>query len=232
MRIGRETRVGALVVAVAALVLGSTTSAGAAEPTEIEISTDGGETWYLDGAPALFANLGEVTPGQSQSASIEVRNTSAVDSVLRLAQIVAVSATPGFVVDLNFEARTTAVAGPLVQNVALGVCTPLLNGQQLEAGQTATIDLTIALDESAGNGSQAGVAPIAFYISLVEDTGGALPPVSCAAGASAGGDRPSTMPNTGADWMPVAATGGALAVALLGGGILAMLTGRRRRHSS
>jgi len=221
-----------LVAALTAIaVLGVAAPAQAANPRQLEISVDGGATWYTNGAPALFSDLGSLIPGSSQTASILVRNTSGTSAVLRIAEIVDADSTPGLVADLEFTTSTTDVVGPTLRNVATMVCIPLLDGQVLHAGETGTIDVTITLDAASANGSQGGTAPIEFVVSLVENTGGALPAVSCTSGASSGGDRPATLPNTGSDWMTAAVLGGSLALALLGGGLVAVLASRRRRST-
>lgn len=201
----------------------------ASPSSHIELSLDGGATWYTNGAPALFGDLGSLVPGTSQTATILVKNTSGTAAVLRVAEIVAVTSTPGLVADLEFTTSTTDVHGGTIGNVASGVCVPLLDGQIVDAGEIGTIGLTVSLDAASGNDSQGGTAPIEFIVSLVENTGGALPPVSCATGASVGGSRPAAMANTGSDWMSTVTIGATLAVALLGGGLLLAVGGRRRR---
>lgn len=219
----------AVALTAAACVLLGSAPAHAAPPSEIELSLDGGATWYTDSAPALFGDLGSLIPGTSQSASILVKNTSGTSAVLRVAQIVAVTSSPGLVADLEFTTSTTDVDGGTIGDVATGVCIPLLDGQIVGSGQVGTITLTVSLDPASGNDSRGGTAPVEFIVSLVENTGGTLPPVSCTNGASVGGNRPAAMANTGSDWMSTATIGGALAVTLLGGGMLLAVGARRRR---
>lgn len=228
------TRIVSAVLGVVALVVASAVPAHAAlrdiGPSDIELSVDGGVTWYSDGAPALFAELGPLTPGGAQTGSIRVRNTSSRDAVLRIAEVIAMSATPSFVSDLTFQARTPDVAGSVVADVERGVCTALLDGQNLRAGESTDIELTVTMAPASGNPSQGGAAPLEFVVTLVEFTDGGLPPVSCSGGSSAGGDRATVMANTGSDWMPQASTAGLLAFALFGGGLVAIAAGRRRRR--
>jgi len=216
-----------------ALVVASAAPAEAAlrdiGSSDIELSVDGGVTWYSDGAPALFAELGSLRPGGAQTGSVRVRNTSTRDAVLRIAEVIAMSADPSFVSDLTFQARTPDVTAPVVADVERGVCTSLLDGHKLKAGESTEIELTVTMAPASGNPSQGGAAPLEFVVSLVEFTGGANPPVSCSGGSSAGGDRPTVMANTGSDWRSEASSAGLLAFALLGGGLVALAAGRRRR---
>jgi len=218
----------AAVVAATALALACTPASAAA--TDIELSIDGGTTWYSDGAPALFTDLGSLTPGTAHSASLLVRNTSPHDAVVRVAQIVASTAEPNLVSDLTFQASAPDVLGPKVRDVERAVCIPLLDGQRVAAGGVTVIDLTVTLGESSSNGSQRAAAPVEFVVSLVEETGSALPTATCGGGASSGGNRPPVIASTGSDWMQEVGNAGVLAIALLGGGLLAVTTGRRSRR--
>lgn len=194
-------------------------AASADSPDEVLVSTDG-ITWVADEAPALFDDLGALVPGGSARAVMQVKNGSSEAAILRIAAVVQSGSSPELIGSLWLTAATPGTVGEPVA-MALGSCLPLLDGQSVEPGGIATVDVTAILAASAPNAAQHGSAVVTFVASLVQGAGGALPPVSCQSSAAIPGDtRPAVVASTGADRTGAFAVGLLALLLVMAGGVL------------
>ncbi len=172
----------------------------------ILVSADGLE-WTSDPTTGFPADFGMVVPGSAHQADIWLKNVSGRSALLQLGVVLTTASTASFDGHLSMSAWTDEV-GPNPVVAHTNTCLPLLEGQQLAAGEQVRVTLDVALDEAATNTSQGASVRPTYYVTLVEQTSGAVPPVGCTV--------PSNRPNT------IASTGSPTLLWLLGGGALAL----------
>jgi hypothetical protein len=195
--------VAALVAAVGG-ALATPSPAVAGEAPRLMVSDDG-RHWQGRLDSALFGDDLRLVPGASTTGTFWVKNVSAGPATLgaRLVDVTASSAAFAETVTVSSHSDLDLGDVPPV-TLADDGCTPVLAPVRLAAGQEAPVTVSVALDESAGAGTDDQTLDFGVLVTLTGLTGGAL--VAGCAGAEtsdpgvgddatsggAGGDRASS----------------------------------------
>ncbi|MBF4599934.1 hypothetical protein ITJ55_03835 [Frigoribacterium sp. VKM Ac-1396] len=193
----------ALVAAVGG-ALATPAPAVAGEAPRLMVSDDG-RHWQGRLDSALFGDDLRLVPGASTTGTFWVKNVSTGPATLgaRLVDVTASSAAFAETVTVSSHSDLDLGEVPPV-TLADDGCTPVLAPVRLAAGQEAPITVAVALDESAGAGTDEQTLDFGVLVTLTGLTGGAL--VAGCAGAEtsdpgvgddatpggAGGDRASS----------------------------------------
>ncbi len=118
---------------------------------------------------SLFAADGTLVPGSSVSTTIHVRNDSKLTGELQLAVTGATASNIAFLESLSMMASLPGDAvGVPIRLEAGEQCSPLLAGEELAAGATVAVTITLTMDGSVGNDEQRSTAGAELLASLRE----------------------------------------------------------------
>jgi len=198
----------ALVVAIggalAAPASAAPASAVAGEAPRLMVSGDG-RHWQGRLDSALFGDDLRLVPGASTTGTFWVKNVSAAPATLDARLVDVTTSSAAFAETVTVSSHSDLDLGELPPvTLADDGCTPVLAPVRLAAGQEAPIIVSVALDESAGAGTDDQTLDFGVLVTLTGLTGGAL--VAGCAGAEtsdpgvgdaaisggAGGDRASS----------------------------------------
>jgi hypothetical protein len=154
--------------------------AAADEVTPLSISLDG-VSFTESPEGSIFPADVALVPGSSTSTTIWVRNDSERTGELQLSVSAATASQSGFLESLSMAASTPATAGTSVPLSSADSCSPLL-GEALEAGDTATVTITLRMDEAVGNEEQRSTAGADLQVALREPGAPDLDAAGCEPG--------------------------------------------------
>ncbi len=216
----------AVVAALAVMILGigaAPATAAPSAPPAILLSTDG-VTFAPTVSTELFDSIGLLVPGDTQTASLWVKNDTARDAYLRLT----ISDLVVPLTEFTDAIVLTTTSGTITQTANLAdlvVCSAVLRSAPIQAGNVVRIDLALGMDPGlTGQQAQDETGSIDFSVAMRDISFGPYP---AADGCVATGTEPTDVPGlpyTGADIVPVLL----VAAAALAGGFIAIIVARRR----
>ena len=222
--------VAALVLALASLGLAAPAQAAPAQaaPVGIEFSADG-ITFSPVFSGSLFTDIAIAVPGDHQSSSFWVRNTSAAAGYLRVILADVVASGPAIADAITVQSSTPAFEGTAAPLSSAKPCWILLEGDLVPAGSAVKVTSTLAFGNLTGTVGQNETATLSLGVGMSDAAVGALPPSSCI-GASA------MIPLSGSP-VKLATTGSetpysllALSAGALGIGLFFLVAAKRRRR--
>lgn len=230
VRTNRVRRVAHAVVAALMLGLASLGLAAPAQaaPVGIEFSTDG-----INFSPVfsgvLFPAITIVVPGDHQSSSFWVRNTSGSAGYLRVVLSDVVASGPEIADGITVSSSTPVSTGTAVPLSKAAPCWVLVEGDFVPSGKKVKVTSTLTLGNFSGAIGQNETATLSLRVGMSDAAVGGLPPTSC-------GGTPSTVP-VGGHAVRLAMTGSetpysliAVSAGALGVGLFLLVAARRRRR--
>ncbi len=228
---GRRVRVAASVAIVGvtlALAQSVVAPTASAAPVGMEFSADG-VTYTPTFTGTLLTDITLVVPGDSQSSSFWVRNTSASAGYLRVLLSDVVASSPAIADGITVRSSTPTHTGADVPLSRAAPCWVLVEGEPVPAGGAVEVISTLTLGNLTGTVGQNETATLSLGVGMSDAAIGGLPPTSC-------GGASTTIPVSGSP-VRLASTGAetpysllALSAGALGVGLFLLVAARRRRQ--
>ncbi|MGV8913146.1 MAG: hypothetical protein ACOH14_11100 [Rhodoglobus sp.] len=178
MRIAtRRAFVAAALVALSAM-LGATPASAASGAGVVEVSDDG-INFSRTYSAIVFDNIAWLSPGDSQSETIYVRNTGTVDGYLRITMREVRFSDQHYGNALNLTTSTPAIAGTAKAISSANPCQVVHEGTILAPGDIVPVATALALGNLSGTDGQGATASLALRFTLSDTTPGTLPPTQC-----------------------------------------------------
>lgn len=180
-RILRAALAGALVLgaALVAPVVTAPAALAAKDTNGLELSRDG-ESWADTLGEPVFADLGMLVPGDTESTKFFVRNGSENDGYLRVSLTDVVSENPHYKEALSVTAAISGREGvPVPLSSADAACMVLIEGKLVSPGESVEISAKLALGVLLGNEGQNSDASFNIRVALSEIPPGTLDPTAC-----------------------------------------------------
>ncbi|GAA1207124.1 hypothetical protein [Rhodoglobus aureus] len=188
----------ALVVAFG-LMLGATPANAAGNVGVLEVSDDG-VTFARSYPGVVFDNIARMSPGDSQSETIYVRNTGTVSGYLRISLRDVQYSDQHYGDALTVTTSTPSSTGNARAISSANPCQVTHEGTVVAPGEVVPVVATLALGNLNGSDGQGSTASLALRFSLSDSTPGTLPPTNC---GNAGTTVPATPPGPGSPGSPV-----------------------------
>ena len=225
MRRGAHAVVAALVLGLASLGLAAPAHAA---PVGIEFSTDG-----INFSPVfsgvLFPAITIVVPGDHQSSSFWVRNTSSSAGYLRVVLSDVVASGPEIADGVTVSSSTPVTAGTAVPLSKAAPCWVLVEGDFVPAGEKVKVTSTLTFGNFTGMVGQNQTAKLSLRVGITDAAVGGIPPTSCGGTTTTipVGDPDAKLAMTGSEtpYSLLAVSAGALGV-----GLFLLVAARRRRQ--
>ncbi|MGV8858023.1 hypothetical protein [Rhodoglobus sp.] len=144
----------------------------------VEVSDDGVNFSRIYSA-AVFDNIARLSPGDSQSETIYVRNTGTVDGYLRITMREVNFSDQHYGNALNLTTSTPAIAGTAKAISSANPCQVVHEGTVLAPGKIVPVTATLALGNLSGTDGQGATASLSLRFALSDTTPGALPLTQC-----------------------------------------------------
>lgn len=213
----------ALVVASAGLASLPASSAAAATP-EIVVSSDG-----VNFSPVLavnlFDDLGLIVPGDSQGASLWIRNQSSSTALMRVAVTDLVVPSPVFAAAITLSSSLNGFNYATTLSSVTN-CQIVVREQTIPAGNTVRVDFEMLMsDGTTGADAQGETASLGFLVTAHEWAAGPFPDGDGCTQIVGDDDGAPALPDTGAQ----VTTALWVAAGLIGAGLLFGFLRRRRR---
>lgn len=189
---GRATGV-ALVVALAAM-LGVTPASAALGVGVLEISDDG-VSFARSYPGVIFDDIARLSPGDSQSETIYVRNTGTVAGYLRVSMREVRYSDQHYGNALTVTTSTPSSVGSAKSISSANPCQVTHEGTLIAPRATVPVVATLALGNLDGSNGQGATASLALQFALTDSTPGALPATNC---GNSGVSVPATPSSPGA----------------------------------
>lgn len=191
---------------------------------------------------SIFPDGVELVPGSSTSTTIWVRNDSTGAGALQLAVTGATASRASFLESLSMAASSPATAGNAVPLSSADRCSPLL-GEELAAGATTAVTITLMMDDAVGNADQGSTAGVELQVAMGAADAPDLAAADCEPGTgipvtpdpdrpTGGEERPDTDPALGGLPFTGAAVGLSpwIGVSALVAGTVIFLISRHRKR--
>lgn len=192
----------AVVVAVAAVVLGPGVVSAAAPATASTaprlMVSDDGRHWQGRLDSALFGDGLRLVPGAGTTGTFFVKNLSSEPAVLSARLVDVTTSSPAFAEAVTVRSHSDLDVGDLPPVTLSGDgCTPVLAPVRLAAGQEAPVTVSVDLDASAASGTGDQTLDFAVLVTLTGLAGSAVP-ARCASAGTAGAADPAETSTGGA----------------------------------
>ena len=176
------------------LIVSATPASAESRVGEIEVSDDG-VTFAGSYPGAIFDDISHLTPGDSQSETIYVRNTGPVAGYLRVTLRDVRYSDQHFGNALTVTTSSPSKAGSATAISSANPCQVTNEGTIVDPGEIVPIVATLALGNLNGTDGQGATATLALRFALTESNSGTLPPTNC---GSTGATVPVSPTNPGA----------------------------------
>lgn len=194
MRVARTATAGAIVLALSALMLGSTPASAVTGVGVIELSDDGSN--FARAYPGvIFDDIARLVPGDTQSETIYVRNTGTVAGYLRITIRDVSYSDQLFGDSLSVKTSTSATPGVSQAISSARPCQVAHEGTRLAPGATIPVVTTLALGDLSGRDGQGAAAALSLRFTLSDTAPGSVPLSNC---GGAGTSVPVTPTSPGA----------------------------------
>lgn len=166
-------------VAVLSLVLGATPAHAATGVGVVELSEDG-LSFARTYPGAVFDSIALLSPGDSQSETIYVRNTGTAAGYLRITMQDVSYSDPDYADALTVTTSMPSNAGSPHSISGASPCLVTNEGVTIAAGQTVPVTATLDLGDLNGTQGQGATASISLRFTLSDTTPGTLAATQCA----------------------------------------------------
>lgn len=177
-------RASGLVVAVAvSATLGAIPALPASAATGVgvvEVSDDG-VTFAQSYPGVIFDDIAKLTPGDSQSDTIYLRNTGTTAGYLRITLRDVNYSDQAFADALTVTTSVTGGSGGATAISSAAPCAVTNEGVIVAPGQTVSVLATLALGNLNGSAGQSATASASLRFTLSDTTPGSLPATTCSA---------------------------------------------------
>jgi len=167
----------ALVVALGT-ILGATPASAATGVGVVEVSDDG-VTFARSYPGAIFDDIARLTPGDSQSETIYIRNTGPVAGYLRVTLRDVRYSDQHFGNALTVTTSTPGSTGSTTAISSANPCQVTHEGTVVAPGAVVPVVATLALGNLSGTDGQGATASLALRFTLSDTTPGTLPATNC-----------------------------------------------------
>ncbi|WP_341952915.1 hypothetical protein [Salinibacterium sp. TMP30] len=183
MRIANRRASGIAIVVALSAMLGATPSSAAPASAAtgvgvVEVSNDG-VNFSRTYSAAVFDNIARLSPGDSQSETIYVRNSGTVAGYLRITMREVRYSDQHYGNALNLTTSTPAVAGTAKSISSANPCQVTYEGTIVAPGAIVPVVATLALGNLSGTDGQGATASLALRFALSDTTPGTLPATNC-----------------------------------------------------
>ena len=180
------------VLVTAAGVLSAPASATAATAPRLMVSGDG-EHWQGRLDSALFGDDLRLVPGASTTGTFWVKNLSSEPAALSARLVDVTTSSPAFSEAVTVSSHSDLDVGDLPPvTLADDGCTTVLAPVHLAAGQEAPVTVSVALDDSAADGTGDQTLDFGVLVTLTGLAGAAVPAGCASAGSAGAADAPAT----------------------------------------
>ena len=177
---------GLVAAAALMLVLGAAPASAATGVGVIELSTDG--VSFARNLPgALFGSIATLSPGDSETKTIYVRNTGTATGYLRVTLRDVSFSDSHFANALTVTTSTPSISGASHAISGASPCLVTNEGLLIAPGQTVPVTSTLTLGDLFGSQGQGATASMSLRFALSDTTPGSLPATHC-------GNSGSTVP--------------------------------------
>jgi len=173
------SRAVALTTAVALLGFAGVSSASAATGVGVVELSDDGITYSSSYPGSIFDDITALSPGDSQSDTIYVRNAGTAAGYLRITIRDVSYSDQAFANALTVSTGATGGTGGAVAISAANPCAVTSEGIVLSPGQSIPVVATLALGNLNGTAGQGATASVSLRITLSDTSPGATPATSC-----------------------------------------------------
>ncbi|EAR25735.1 hypothetical protein A20C1_07643 [marine actinobacterium PHSC20C1] len=167
----------ALMIALGALLGAS--PASAAPGVGIAELSDDGVSFSRTYPGVIFNDIARLSPGDSQSKTIYVRNTGTVAGYLRITMREVRYSDSHYGDALSVRTGTTGSSGSAISVSTANPCMVTHEGTIIAPGQVVPIVATLALGNLSGSDGQGATASLALRFSLTDSRPGSLPATNC-----------------------------------------------------
>jgi hypothetical protein len=174
--------------------LGATPAIAAAGVGIVEVSNDG-VNFTRTYTPPIFENIAHLSPGDSQSETIYVRNSGTVAGYLRITMREVTYSDQHYGDALTVTTSTPSTPGIAKAISSANPCQTTNEGTLVGPGAVVPVVATLALGALSGTDGQGATASLALRFGLSDSTPGSLPATNC---GSAGATVPVTPSAPGA----------------------------------
>ncbi|MGJ8720477.1 MAG: hypothetical protein ACSHW9_01410 [Salinibacterium amurskyense] len=186
MRLGLRRASGIATAALLSLILGATPASAATGVGVVELSDDG-VSFARSYPGAVFDSIALLSPGDSQTETIYVRNTGTAAGYLRITMRDVSFSDTDYADALTVTTSTPSNAGAAQAISGAAPCLVTTEGVLVAAGQTVPVTANLALGNLTGVQGQGATASISLRFTLSDTTPGSLPATHC-------GNSGSTVP--------------------------------------
>lgn len=208
MRLAFRRASGIAIAAVLSVVLGATSASAATGVGVVELSDDG-VSFARTYPGAVFDNIALLSPGDSQTETIYVRNTGTAAGYLRITLRDVSFSDTDYADALTVTTSTPSNPGSSHSVSGANPCRVTNEGVLVAAGQTVPVTATLDLGNLTGTQGQGATASLSLRFTLTDTTPGSLPATHCGASGSTVPLVPTSPAPPGATNSSDAATTGA-----------------------
>ncbi|MBH0116460.1 hypothetical protein I6E52_06330 [Salinibacterium sp. NG253] len=178
MRLGLRRASGLAVLVALGVVLGATPASAATGVGVVEVSDDG-VSFARTYPGVIFDSIALLSPGDSQSDIVYVRNTGTAAGFLRVTMQDVSYSDATFANALSVTTSTPSNAGSAHAISGASPCLVTHEGLTIAAGQTVPVTATLALGNLTGSQGQGATASVSLRFTLSDTTPGTLPATQC-----------------------------------------------------
>ena len=178
MRLAPRRAFGIATAALLTLVIGATPASAATGVGVVELSDDGVN--FASSYPgAVFDSIAWLTPGDSQTETIYVRNTGSAAGYLRITMRDVSFSDTHYADALTVTTSTPSNAGAAQAISGASPCLVTNEGVLVAAGQTVPVTASLNLGDLTGTQGQGATASLSLRFTLSDATPGSLPATHC-----------------------------------------------------
>ncbi|MBH0109767.1 hypothetical protein I6E81_06270 [Salinibacterium sp. NG22] len=178
MRLGLRRASGLAVLVALGVALGATPASAATGVGVVEVSDDG-VSFARTYPGVIFDSIALLSPGDSQSDIVYVRNTGTAAGFLRVTMQDVSYSDATFANALSVTTSTPSNAGSAHAISGASPCLVTNEGVTIAAGQTVPVTATLALGNLTGSQGQGATASVSLRFTLSDTTPGTLPATQC-----------------------------------------------------
>ncbi|MEV8253099.1 hypothetical protein AB0O95_03940 [Rhodoglobus sp. NPDC076762] len=186
MRLGLSRASGIATAVLLSLVLGTVPATAATGVGVVELSDDG-VSFSRTYPGAVFDSIARLSPGDSQTETIYVRNTGTAAGYLRITMRDVTFSDAHYADALTVTTSAPSSLGAAHPISAASPCLVTNEGMLVAPGQTVPVTATLDLGDLTGTQGQGATASISLRFTLTDATPGSLPATHC-------GNSGSTVP--------------------------------------
>ncbi|MBH0129958.1 hypothetical protein [Salinibacterium sp. NK8237] len=178
MRIALRRASGIAAAAALCALIGTTPASAATGVGVVELSDDG-VSFARTYPGAIFDSIALLSPGDSQSETIYVRNTGTATGYLRITMQDVTYSDSTYANALTVTTSTPSLTGSRQAISGASPCLVTHEGLTVSPGQTVPVTATLNLGDLSGSQGQGATASVSLRFTLSDTTPGTLPATQC-----------------------------------------------------